>query len=104
VKAKFAIFALILLLSGCGREPKVLHTFQYLSDGQSTVLGQLQKGHDVKADSSSMGVLVESIDNIEQSRTAFWLFFINSEAASAPASEFVPQPGDTVEWRLMELY
>ncbi len=95
---------LIALLVGCAGEPKVLHTFRFISDGQSTVLQQLQELHRVTADSSSMGVLVKSIDEIDQTRTAFWLYFVNSEAASAAADSFIPESGDTIEWRLTELY
>ncbi len=104
IMKKILITAFLLLLVACDMEPKVLHTVQYIADGHSTAFAQLRESHKVDYDSSSMGIFVKSIDGIAQSKTNYWLYYVNDESQSEAASKYVPAEGDTVQWRLVAGY
>lgn len=95
---------MLLLLLSCSSEPEVLHTVDYIADGKSTVFEQLRTHQDVEYDSSAMGIFVKSIGGVSQTRTAYWLYVVNGESVPTAAGEFVPEEGDTVEWRLVSGY
>jgi hypothetical protein len=95
---------LLLLLSACNNKSEVLHSFEFVAVDSASVLSQTRVRFQVDFDSSSMGVFVKAIDGIRNTRTAYWLYFVNSSPAKLAADAFVPQPGDTISWRLISGY
>jgi hypothetical protein len=66
----------------------------------STALDILKSGAQVQTEDSSFGEFVTSINGVEQTDSKYWLFYVNDQAASVGAADYVTNEGDTVEWRL----
>ncbi len=98
------LIGLLLLLGACGNKGEVLHTFAFVAAESVSVLNQTRARYPVEFDSTSMGAFVKSINGIENTRTAYWLYFVNSSPAKVSADAFVPQIGDTISWRLVSGY
>ena len=105
VVAKIYLILLFpLILIACSSKPEVLKRVDYIADGSSAVFAQLRQHHEVVYDSTAMGVFVKAIDGVAQTKTAFWVYFVNGESKPTPAGEFIPNQGDSVEWRLLSGY
>ncbi len=65
-----------------------------------TALDLLKSGAEVITQESSFGEFVSAINGVEQTDTEFWLYYVNDEAASVGAGEYITKGGDKVEWRL----
>ncbi len=105
VKLRHVGFVILLLLLGaCGNKSEVLHSFEFVAADSASVLTQSRFHFQVDFDSNSMGVFVDAINGIKNTRTAYWLYFVNGSPAKIAADAFVPQPGDTISWRLISGY
>ncbi len=107
MKTKFN-FALIivfcLLVSSCSRKGEVLQRFTFVADSTGSVFAQTRARYSVEFDSSAMGIFVKSINGAANTKTAYWLYFVNTKPAQEAADRFLPHPGDTIEWRLVAGY
>ena len=66
-----------------------------------TALAILQKTHAVSVKEYSFGVLVEGIDGVLGGTDGkYWLYYVNSQAATVGAGEYLLVPGDEISWRL----
>ena len=66
-----------------------------------TALLILQKTHAVSVKEYSFGVLVEGIDGVLGGADGkYWLYYVNSLAATVGAGEYLLVPGDEISWRL----
>lgn len=93
-----------IALLGCSHKPKTLKTLGFIAAGHQSVFAQTKEHFRVEYDSSAVGVFFKSIDGFSQSKTAYWLYFINGKSALRSADAIVPQMGDTIEWRLTSGY
>lgn len=98
------IIVLCLLVASCSRKGEVLQRFTFVADSTGSVFAQTRARYSVEFDSSAMGTLVKSINGATNTKTAYWLYFVNAKPAHEAADRFRPQPGDTIEWRLVAGY
>lgn len=69
-----------------------------VKEGQ-TALDLLQESRTVKTKEYSFGVLVESIDDIENgAANKYWIYSINGQEATTGASAYILQPNDQIKW------
>lgn len=102
---KFALIVVsCLIVASCSRKGEVLQRFSFIADSTGSVFAQTRARFSVELDSSAMGVFVKSIDGATNTRTAYWLYFVNTKPAQEAADRFLPRPGDTIEWRLIAGY
>jgi hypothetical protein len=99
-----AFIAIAAISNSCSRPGEVLKSYAIIADGQHTVFAQTQEKYKVEYDSLSMGIFVKSINGDAISKSAYWIYFVNSSAVSKAADVFIPLPGDTIEWRLISGY
>ena len=92
------------LCISCGNKSEVLQRFSLIANGEQTAFTQTLATYPVEYDSSSMGVFVKSVNGFPSTKTAYWLYFINSKPVPKAANDFVPAAGDTIEWRLVSGY
>lgn len=95
---------LLFCFAGCGRERQVVKQLSFIASADSTVFLQTQIRFEVDYDSTSMGIFVKSLEGAAQTRTAYWLFFVNDQPAKESSDKVIPMPGDTIEWRLISGY
>jgi hypothetical protein len=91
----------LLLIVGCSHQPKVIKACRFVAITGESVLAQTKTHFQVEYDSSGVGVFVKAVDSVSQTRTAYWLYFVNGKPAPVSCEEFVPAVGDTIEWRLV---
>ena len=91
----------LLLVCGCGHQPKVIKTCRFVATAGESVFAQTRTHFRIEYDSSGVGVFVKSVDGVSQTKTSYWLYFVNGKSAPVSCEEFIPIAGDTVEWRLM---
>ncbi len=95
---------LTLIMLSCGNKSEVLQRYSLIGDGQRSVFAQTLETYPVDYDSLAMGVFVKSINGIAGTKTAYWLYFVNSKPVPKAADAFTPEAGDTIEWRLISGY
>jgi hypothetical protein len=49
-------------------------------------------------------VFVKAVDGVPQTKSAYWLYFINGKGGQISCEECIPNVGDTIEWRLTSGY
>ena len=94
----------LLSLVGCSHKPTVIKTCRIIAVAGESVLAQTKAHYRIEYDSSGAGVFVKAIDGVRQTRSAYWLYFVNGKGGQVPCEEFVPSLGDTIEWRLLSGY
>lgn len=100
-----AILTVVAILCiSCGNKSEVLQRYSVIADGEQTAFAQTLAAYPVEYDSSAMGVFVKSINGVSNSKTAYWLYFVNGKPVPKAANDFVPSTGDTIEWRLISGY
>lgn len=92
------------LIVSCGNKSEVLQRFSLIADGEQSAFAQTVATYPVEYDSSSMGIFVKSVNGTKSTKTAYWLYFVNSKPVPKAANDFVPAAGDTIEWRLVSGY
>lgn len=97
-------FVLVALLIGCSKDAKVLEVFRFVAAGSRSVFAQTTEQFPVEYDSTTAGVFIKSINGVSQSKTAYWLYYINGKSALRSADAVIPIAGDTIEWRLSAGY
>lgn len=80
--------------------PTALATIDYPGQTGKTALELLNASHQVKSQTSSLGVLVQSIDGHASDNNHYWLFYINGVAATVGADQYQTKDGQQIEWRL----
>jgi hypothetical protein len=50
----------------------------------------------------SFGTLVESINNLQNTKDKAWIYFINGNSASVGADSYILKPGDKIEWKYLK--
>lgn len=69
-----------------------------VSEGQ-TALSLLEESRTVKTKEYSFGVLIESIDDVENGTASkYWIYSINGQEATTGASAYILQPDDQIKW------
>ena len=104
----FTLFIVaLIILPGCssgGKESKV-ETRIILPDSSGvSVFELLNAYHNVEYDETSAGIFIKSIDSIPNTRTSYWLYFVNDTAATVASDRLILQGGEKVEWRFMSGY
>lgn len=72
----------------------------YQGQADRTALELLKDLTEVVTEDSSFGEYVTTINGVEQGDDKYWMFYINGEAASVGAGEYITKEGDNVEWKL----
>ena len=108
VMKKFAVAILCVLvisaMIACGHKGEILKEFSFDAVADSTVFDQTRARFTVDFESSSMGVFIKSIDGVANTKSAYWLFYVNDQPASQAANTLTPQAGDKISWRLVSGY
>ena len=104
LRVLFVLTIAAVLCVSCGNKSDVLQRFSLISDGEQTAFAQTLATYPMEYDSSSMGVFVKSVNGFSSTKTAYWLYFINSKPVPKAANDYVPAAGDTIEWRLVSGY
>jgi hypothetical protein len=50
----------------------------------------------------SFGTLVESINNLKNTKDLAWIYFVNGQSAAIGADQYQVQPGDLIEWKYLK--
>ncbi len=98
------ILSIVATVIGC---TKTENTFQIIALPDSSgisIFDLLRMNHEVEYDSTSSGVFVKSIDGTPNTRSAYWLFFVNDTAATTASDKYVLHGGEKVEWRYISGY
>jgi hypothetical protein len=98
------VLAFLLSFGGCSHRPTVIKTCRIIAVAGESVLEQTKTHYQIEYDSSSVGVYVKAVDSVPQTKSAYWLYFVNGKGGQVSCDEFVPANGDTIEWRLMSGY
>lgn len=98
------VLAFLLFLGGCGHEPKVIKTCRIIAVAGESVLAQTKSHYQIEYDSSGVGVFVKAVDGVHQTKSEYWLYFVNGKGGQVSCEEFITNAGDTIEWRLMSGY
>jgi hypothetical protein len=100
------LIAVVSMLVGCasdsGREAALIIPLPDTS--AISVFDLLRSDHEVEYDSSSSGVFVKSIDSTPNTRSAYWLYFVNDTAATMASDKYMLRGGEKVEWRYISGY
>jgi hypothetical protein len=92
----------LMIIGSCSHEQKILRAQGFVAKAGASILEQTRQHWPVEYDSSGVGAYVRSIDRVPQTRTSFWLYFVNRKPGQISCDQFVPEAGDTIEWRLVE--
>lgn len=65
-----------------------------------TALAILKEVAETETEESSFGEFVTTINGVEGNGPKYWLFYVDGEAATVGASEYVTSDGESIEWRL----
>jgi hypothetical protein len=100
------LLALIFMLSvdGCSHKPQVIKTCRIIAVAGESVLAQTKAHYKIEYDSSGVGMFVKAVDGVPQTKSAYWLYFVNGKGGQVSCEECIPNVGDTIEWRLMSGY
>jgi hypothetical protein len=98
------VLAFSLSVGGCSHKPTVIKKCPIVAVAGESVLAQTKAHYPIEYDSSGVGVFVKSVDGVPQTKSAYWLYFINGKGGQVSCEEYMPNAGDTIEWRLMSGY
>ena len=98
------VTGIILFSISCSKEMTVERKIGFVAMGDISLFEQTRTHFTVEYDSLDWGMFVKSIDGTEQSRTTYWLYYVNGEAGKVASNTFFPNPGDSIEWRLLSGY
>lgn len=84
-------------------KPAVQKTVAYEGQDGKTALELLKASHEVKAEDSSMGSFVTSIDGTENTTDTYWMFYVNDQLSSVSADKYQSKNTDKIEWRFEQL-
>jgi len=98
------VLAFLLSSGGCTHKPTIIKTCRIIAVAGESVLAQTKAHYQIEYDSSGVGVFVKAVDGVPQTKSAYWLYFVNGKGGQVSCEEFVPAEGDTIEWRLMSGY
>ncbi|MDF1545124.1 MAG: DUF4430 domain-containing protein [bacterium] len=65
-----------------------------------TVFDLLQSNHQIEYKSSAMGLFVTTIDSVENSSAAYWVYSVNSKMIPMASDKHLIGPNDTLRWHL----
>ncbi len=71
----------------------------YPGEAGKTVLELLQRDHQVATVDSSLGAYVKTIDGIDGTGNAAWIYYINGATGVEGADKAVTTGDQTIEWR-----
>ena len=79
--------------------------FNVYADENKSALDLLKSGHQVETKSfSGVGEYVVSINGQkENTGKSFWALYVNGAQSQVGASDYKPQNGDRIEWKLEEI-
>ncbi|KKQ74263.1 MAG: cell wall anchor domain-containing protein [Berkelbacteria bacterium GW2011_GWB1_38_5] len=80
-------------------KPVVKKVISYDGQNDKTVLDLLKQTHEVKSESSSVGVFVTSIDGSENQSDSFWMFYVDNQLAPVGPDQYKTKDGEKIEWR-----
>jgi hypothetical protein len=100
----FLVLAFLLSAGGCSHRPTVIKTCRIIAVSGESVLAQTKAHYQIEYDSSGVGVFVKAVDGVPQTKSAYWLYFVNGKSGQVSCEEFIPNAGDTIEWRLTSGY
>jgi hypothetical protein len=98
------MLVITLSIGACSHKPTVIKKCPIIAVAGESVLTQTKTHYQIEYDSSSVGVFVKSVDGVPQTASAYWLYFINGKGGQVSCEEYLPNAGDTIEWRLMSGY
>lgn len=62
----------------------------------------LNSSFSVEYKSSSSGIFVTSIDDLEQNESHYWMYVVNGESPDVGSGQFLLEDGDQISFRFME--
>ncbi len=95
---------LLFAIGSCSHRPTVVKTCRIIAEEEQSVFAQTKAHFPVEYDSSGAGVFIKGIDGVAQTRSTYWLYFINGKGGQVSCEECIPSAGDTIEWRLISGY
>lgn len=73
----------------------------YEGEAGKTALELLKTRARVRTTSGPMGELVEEINDVGSGNGYYLIYFVNGAMAKTGAAQYVTQPGDKIEWKLI---
>jgi uncharacterized protein YcfL len=106
IRILLAAFLMLLLLAGCTRDPNfnVEKTIVLPDSAGLSVFELLRAYHTVEFDSTASGTFVKSIDGTANTRSQYWLYFVDDTAGKVASDKFMLKGGEAVEWRYVSGY
>ena len=68
-----------------------------------TVFDLLKDDHEVEYKSSVMGIFVTTVDSIENSTDAYWIYSVNDSVPQVACDKYVTKNGDVVKWHFQKM-
>lgn len=80
--------------------PGAVASFQQSGSNGKSVLDILKQAHSVETvNQGSLGIYVRSIDGIESTKRALWLFYVDGALGEKSADKTVTTPTQIIEWK-----
>ncbi|MCX6809962.1 MAG: DUF4430 domain-containing protein [Candidatus Berkelbacteria bacterium] len=96
------------LLTGCAFNKKAAtnptavaieqKTIEYQGEEGKTAFDILKANHQVESQDSSLGVMVNSIDDLKSTDKDFWLYSVNGAQPSVAADKYQTKSSDSIKW------
>jgi len=102
-----ALLIIAPFLCGCSserNEPAVEKRIVLPDSAGVSVFELLDHYHEVEYRETSSGIFVMSIDGIPNTKSAFWLYFVNDSSGPVASDRYILKGGEKVEWRFMSGY
>lgn len=110
----FGILLMVILLAGCSAGEKEQTGIDSGEDRDSvqvemvaqdsiSALQLLLDLHEVEYQPSLMGAFVQSIDSVENSSDAFWVYSVNDTTPKIASDKLILNPGDRLVWHLRKV-
>ena len=80
-------------------------TITYKGVAGSTALALLQKAATIKTSGTGENAFVTTINGVTaDSKSQYWSFDVNGEAATVGAGSYITKDSDTITWKLISFY
>ena len=97
----------VVIFAGCSsnRDGREIITRVVLPDSSGVSIFELLDAyHEIEFQETSSGAFVTSIDSIPNTRSSYWLYFVNDSAGTVASDRYILEGGEKVEWRLVSGY
>lgn len=99
--------SIVIVLSACSVERDGQDTIKNIALPDTSgvsVFDLLDAHHEVEYQETSSGIFVTSIDSIPNTKSSYWLYFVNDTAGTVASDMYMLRGGEKVEWRFVSGY